>query len=105
MRIPRDIEYNNKYSIARYERFTLKMAEASAKRPLLSLKESCFFFNVYHHCYYLATCITLWPDLAMKNIVPKKLLLTIVIFLLFIVILHSVMTLFRFVKARISAVI
>ena len=35
---------------------------------------------------------------------PFILLLTNVIFLLFIVILHSAMTLFRFVKARISTV-
>lgn len=75
------------------------MAEASAKRSLLSLKMLCFFFR-----YYSATCITLWPDLALKNIVPFILLLTNVIFLLFIVILHSAMTLFRFVKARISTV-
>lgn len=75
------------------------MAEASAKRSLLSLKMLFFFFR-----YYSATCITLWPDLALKNIVPFILLLTNVIFLLFIVILHSAMTLFRFVKARISTV-
>lgn len=69
------------------------------QKIFVKLKNVVFFFR-----YYSATCITLWPDLALKNIVPFILLLTNVIFLLFIVILHSAMTLFRFVKARISTV-